>query len=385
MVGFFDTPISGGQFFANAPNCRTRREATHHYLKHNPFSEPQPPGDTPMEVLHQIAHPFSIGSVIDRQVVLQTDGAIRKSARISRSNLGAEKRRLELVKANTSVPVPRVRQYYVSGEFEHLVMDSIPGMTLESAWSSLSHLERESIADQVVSLVQQLRKLHSSHIDAALLHRQPIRAELRDATDLNMERIKPYLTNQHIVEFVQARSVVVDGQANVFTHGDLDWANILLADKQVCGIIDLESSGFFPPHWEWVTVKRLSQELPEGSWFHLLEKRLGKETRLGWEGMWEVEQLIMALDEFSHWALTPAAREMNRSKGWAEVTRILGPAVGGPPPVTYAMASEHPWWLELVADKEADGLKGALQDDEVDTAKSERDPESGSDSGISSQ
>lgn len=389
MASFFDTPIPEGQFFANAPNCRTRREATVHYLHHNPFSEPQPPGDAPMKVLHQIAHPFSMGSVVDRQVVLQKDGAIRKSARISRSNLGSERRSLELVKANTSVPVPRVRQYYVSGEFEHLIMDNIPGMTLETAWSTLSHLERESIADQVVSLVQQLRKLHSSHIDAAMLHRQPLRAELRDATDLNMERIKPFLTNECIAAFVHERSVVVGGQSNVFTHGDLDWANIILADKRVCGIIDLESSGFFPPHWEWVTVKRLSQGLPDGSWFHLLEKRLGEENCPGWEGMWEAEQLIMALDEFSHWALTPAAREMNRSRGWAEVARILGTAVGGPPPVTYAMASEHPWWLELVAHREeirkADGHKEALQDNEVDTAKGERDSESGSDSGISFQ
>ncbi|RSL81088.1 hypothetical protein CEP52_017268 [Fusarium oligoseptatum] len=57
----------------------------------------------------------------------------------------------------------------------------------------------------------------------------------------------------------------------------------------------------------------------------------------------------MALDEFSHWALTPAAREMNQGRGWAELTRILGTVVGGPPPVVYAMAPEHPWWLESVA------------------------------------
>lgn len=156
MASFFDTPLPEGHFFANAPNCCTQREATLDYLHRTHFSELQPPGDTPLEMLHQITDPFSIGSVIDRQVVVQKDGAIRKSVRIGRSNLGAEKRSLELVKANTSVPVPRVHQHYLSAEFEHLVMDNMPGITLETAWPTLSQLERESIADQVVSLVQQL-------------------------------------------------------------------------------------------------------------------------------------------------------------------------------------------------------------------------------------
>ncbi|KPM35469.1 hypothetical protein AK830_g11099 [Neonectria ditissima] len=371
MAGFFDTPLPEDLFFANAPNCRTRREATLHYLRRTRFSEPQPPGDTPLEILHQIAYPFSIGSVVNRQVVLQRDGGIRKSARIGQSHLGAEKRSLELVMANTSVPVLRVRQYYVSAEFEHLVMDNMAGTTLETAWPTLSRLERESIADQVVSLVQQLQKLHCPHIDATLLHRQPLRAGLRDATDLNMERTKPYLSNEYIATYVYKRSEVIGGQSNVFIHGDLYWGNVLIADKRVCGIIDLESSGFFPLYWEWVTVKRLSQGLPEGSWHHLLEKRLGKENCEGWDGMWEVEQLVMALDQFSQLALTPAAREMNQSRGWAEVIGILGIDVGEPFPVAYAMALEHPWWLESAAQREevqiADGHKVTLQANVVNT------------------
>ncbi|KAF4461457.1 kinase-like domain [Fusarium albosuccineum] len=370
MASFFDTPVSDDEVFPNAPDCRTRREATHHYLRQAQFSELQPSGDPPVKILHQKTDPFSMGLVVNRQVVLQKDGAIRKSARIGQSNLASERRNLELVTANTSVVVPRVYQYYVSAEFEHLVMDNIPGMTLETAWSTLSHTQRESIADQVVSLIQQLRKLRSSHIDAAFLRRQPLRAGLRDAMDLNMERINPYLSNEHIAAYVRERSEAMRGQSNVFTHGDLDWSNIIITNEGACGIIDLETGGFFPPYWEWVTVKRLSQGLPDDSWFHLLEKRLGKENSSRWEGMWEVEQLIMALDQFSEWALTPAAREVNRSRGWAEVVRILGGGVGGPPPVTYAMALEHPWWLEPVAPGEgtqkAGGRQVASQDSKVD-------------------
>ncbi|KAK7429692.1 hypothetical protein QQZ08_003718 [Neonectria magnoliae] len=82
---------------------------------------------------------------------------IRKSVRIGRSSLGAEKRYLQ---PKTSVPVPSVRQYYVSEEFEHLTMNKMPGRTLETVWPTLSLLERESIAGDVASLVEQLRKLY---------------------------------------------------------------------------------------------------------------------------------------------------------------------------------------------------------------------------------
>ncbi|KAI3579794.1 kinase-like domain-containing protein [Fusarium oxysporum f. sp. albedinis] len=350
MDSFFDTPIPEDQVFSNAPKCRTRREATRHYLDHVHYTEPQP--DVPGEILHHIVHPFSMGSITDRQITLQDNGNICKSTRIGRSNLGAEKHHLELVAMKTSVPVPRVHQYYVSEEFEHLVMENMPGTTLEQAWPTLSHLERKSIADQVVSLVQRLRELRSTDINAALLFRRPLHTGLRDATDLSMERIKPYLSDEHIVAYINKRSAIMEGQLNVFTHGDLDWGNILIADKQVCGLIDLESSGFFPPYWEWMMVKRLSHSLPKDSWFHLLEERLRAEDHSNWQAMWEVEQLIMALDEFSRWDLTPAGREMNRHRGWTEVVRILGPGVGDPPVVLYEMAAEHPWWLVSAADGE---------------------------------
>ncbi|UPL04307.1 hypothetical protein LCI18_015241 [Fusarium solani-melongenae] len=158
-----------------------------------------------------------MGKLTDRQVALQNDGrTIRKSVRISHSSLNAEKRYLELVKANTSVPVPSVRHYYLSEEFEHLIMNKMPGMTLERAWPTLSPLERESIADEVASLVEQLRKLYYPCIKAALLQRQPFRAGLRDVTTLNMERIKKFLSNEHIVAYVYERSEAVGG--------DLKWA-----------------------------------------------------------------------------------------------------------------------------------------------------------------
>ena len=97
-------------------------------------------------------------------------------------------------------------------------------------------------------------------------------------------------------------------------------------------------------------MKIRSQGLPNDSWFRLLEHRLGADFRVKWEGMWEVEQLIMALNLYSREALLPEDREMNQTTGWNTVKRIVGDNIGDPPPVVYAWADEHPWWLEPTSD-----------------------------------
>lgn len=71
----------------------------------------------------QNTHPFTMGSVINRQASLHPDGTICKSVRIGQSNLDAEKSNLALVAAKTAVPVPGVRRYYVLTEIERLVID----------------------------------------------------------------------------------------------------------------------------------------------------------------------------------------------------------------------------------------------------------------------
>jgi hypothetical protein len=145
----------------------------------------------------------------------------------------------------------------------------------------------------------------------------------------------------------------------------------MIADKRVCGIIDLEGSGFFPPYWEWLNVKKFSPGHPEGSWFCLLEKRLKKENCPGWEGMWEVEKLLMALEDFSGRRLTPAEREMSQKRGWAKVISILALVLENPLQVTYE--AKHPYWLESVAHREetqqGEGDKAAVQVNEVTLRK----------------
>jgi aminoglycoside phosphotransferase len=347
MNSFFDQPISSKQYFTNAPDAHTRREATYSYLERKAFIEPKPPLDKSDTIIHQITHPASINSVIDRQVILQSDNRIRKSVRTHLSDLKSEKEILEIVRANTSVPVPQVYAYYKSEEFEHLILEKLPGVTLEQAWPTLELHEKRNIADEVVTFLEEIRKLHCPHIKAALLDRNPLRSDIRDVAEFNQERFGHLLKNEHIFTYVTAKTDCLRSLPNVLSHGDLDWSNILITDKKISGIIDWECSGYFPAYWEWISIKRFSEpQKSDDSWFRLLEYRIRPSECAQREEIWKLEQLHKALGQYTQWGLTPEARQENRVRGWAEVCKILELDSEPAPPVDYAISTQHPWWLE---------------------------------------
>lgn len=105
--------------------------------------------------------------------------------RVHLSNLRAEKDTLELVRANTLIPVPQVYDYYKSAEFEHLVIERLLSITLEEAWPTLEVYEKERIADKVVAFLEEIRKLRSLYIKAALLYRKPLQSGIVDAADFS--------------------------------------------------------------------------------------------------------------------------------------------------------------------------------------------------------
>lgn len=356
-TSFFDQPISSKHYFLNAPEAQTRREACQLFFSRKEFSEPSPSAASSESIIHQITHPASLDTIIDRQVVLQNDdNKIRKSVRTHLSNVKLEKEILETVRANTSIPVPRAYDYYKSAECEHLIVQRRPGITLEKTWPTLSLEEKIRIADKVVSFLGEIRKLHSPNIKAALYLRKSLRSEVKDGADFIHERFRGLMDNEHIARYAEARAACLDAQPNVLTHDDLDWSNILVDNdkKVVSGIIDWECSGYFPAYWEWVTVKRFypsnntDDDDGEDSWFQMLERRFRPSGHAQGKAAWELEWLHKALGRFTEWALAPEDRRMNRARGWGEVCRILELDANEYPatPVNYAVSSEHPWWLE---------------------------------------
>lgn len=66
---------------------------------------------------------------------------------------------LETVARCTDIPVPRVCRLFQHGELGFLVMSRLPGVSLKSAWPSLSPAERQSVIGDLATYVQQLRSI----------------------------------------------------------------------------------------------------------------------------------------------------------------------------------------------------------------------------------
>lgn len=147
--------------------------------------------------------------------------------------------------------------------------------------------ERENVAKQTASYLEQLRSLHSPTIQS--IGGQPVYcaflfpngygvphgplfcddelwAELRKALDKVPERICQRL-----------RERMPCATPYTFTHGDLTNVNILVDNGNVTGIIDWEAAGYFPVWWEYVNAGfGLGQEDKE--WKTLQQKYMSPHT-----------------------------------------------------------------------------------------------------------
>ncbi|KAL2856818.1 hypothetical protein BJX68DRAFT_253190 [Aspergillus pseudodeflectus] len=160
---------------------------------------------------------------------------------------------IQFLQQKTTIPLPKIALDWDDGERHFIVTERIPGEPLSESWAKMSTDERESIAKQVADYLLQLRSIHSARMQG--LNDEPI--------------YSPYFFR--------------NGYG--LPHGPLSsndelWADMDMAlkevpedDGRVTGILDWESSGFFPVWWEFTCAGiGLSEEDVE--WKNLLRKQM---------------------------------------------------------------------------------------------------------------
>jgi aminoglycoside phosphotransferase (APT) family kinase protein len=219
---------------------------------------------------------------------------------------------MKYIAEHTSIPVPKVYCSFLHKNRAYIVMERIQGEELASAWKKLSKKSLGTILAQLKNIIKELRDLepppgtgvesciNSSLYDSRLPHGTP--------------RFGPYKTIQEFhrwlrgeVEATQMGDSVTDQEADdikamitkqdghwlppVFTHCDLNPFNILISGDKLVGIVDWESSGWYPPYWEYTMA-----------WF-------GNQTRTEWQGI-----LCSLLDTYPE----ELEMERTRNKWWGE-------------------------------------------------------------------
>lgn len=168
---------------------------------------------------------------------------------------------LRFLKEKTSLPIPDIAQEWTEGDRYFTITSRIEGETLEQAWPSLSAEDKERIAKQVATYLEEMRGLTSDRIEA--IGGKPLyenslfpkgktgQPPLSSDDELWEELAKPLAhVDEGTLQLLKKNTP--QSTPYTFTHGDLTSCNIIVKDRNFSGFIDFERSGFFPVWYEFV-------------------------------------------------------------------------------------------------------------------------------------
>lgn len=188
------------------------------------------------------------------------------------------------ISRNTSIPVPKVLCAFTHHGSTYIVMERIKGDILGAGWVKRSDKSKSKL-EQLKKMIQEMRELRPpegmgiANVDGGSLFdcRVPgtslclgpfrcikeFHRHLREGMEFNpnIDLGVQELIEQH------DRSWPL-----VFTHGDLSSLNILACGDNIVGIIDWETAGWYPSHWEYTTACQVNAQ--NSFWINEIDKFL---------------------------------------------------------------------------------------------------------------
>ncbi|KAI9888412.1 MAG: hypothetical protein M1814_000504 [Vezdaea aestivalis] len=177
----------------------------------------------------------------------------------------SEAENMRFVAAQTTIRVPEVFGAYTRDDITYIVMELIPGETLETAWPTMGDSEKLEAARRLRAYLKQLRRVKSSFFGG--LGCQPYEhGVFRLAAG---QKGGPFHSESSLVNAIlraaggdtpsftrlQQLSGCLHGHEAIFTHGDIQRKNVMFERVGKSAfkltIIDWEVSGFFPSWWEY--------------------------------------------------------------------------------------------------------------------------------------
>lgn len=231
----------------------------------------------------------------------------------SLSGATSEALAMDLVRAQTTIPVPRIQRVIPHTHDEGhalIVMDFVKNARqLHMCWPSLSSLEKEQVVLTIKDYVQQLRRIQHphSHIPG------PVGPSPAPCNGLmfGYDPRGPFPTPRALADHFNLQLGIAQAHAArgygrpphcepldesdftplVFTHNDLNMRNILLDNGGQVWIVDWGFSGYFPPWFEHLSMRWAAKKDHEDSLWQEAIKRMAEPNyemegwlaRLGYE------------------------------------------------------------------------------------------------------
>lgn len=175
------------------------------------------------------------------------------------------------------IPVPRLLSYGSPGgglPWGSILMTRIPGTTLDEVYHSLSDAELCTIKEDLAGILSRMRSFKNpwgrricSVIGTSLTGASLPGGSLdpcEDETEFHNRFISIGTGCRELWEdpdayeqaLATARQILSLPHDITFTHGDLMGHNMLVLNGHITGIIDWESAGWMPEHWEYASAVR---------------------------------------------------------------------------------------------------------------------------------
>ncbi|KAF5128414.1 hypothetical protein E5D57_009353 [Metarhizium anisopliae] len=232
----------------------------------------------------------------------------------------SEAENLRFVRVNTTIPVPVVVDDWNDRGRHFLITERIPGTPLSEVWPSLSESDKDGYAKQTVEYLRQLRTLCSTRIQS--INEQPVYSAFlfRDGYGIPHG---PLTSDEHLWDEMAKglknapqdlqdllRRRMPSAQPYTFTHGDLTSKNIIVQNGSVTGVIDWESSGYFPAWWEFVSTAIVDSE-DDRSWKERLREHMENwdEGLQFWRCYYNLSRWPSVDEKLLQWLQRPDERE----------------------------------------------------------------------------
>jgi len=177
----------------------------------------------------------------------------------------AEASSMQFIAQHTSIPVPKVYCAFTRKGCTYLVMERIQGEILTRGWDKRPAELKKRLLSQLKGMVEEMRKIPApqgqgvSNVDGGQIWDCRLPGGISHGPFKNIHEFHKYLrggfeSNPHpeVTKLISLQDR--PWPPPVFTHGDLSSLNILTRGDDIVGIIDWETSGWYPTYWEYTTA-----------------------------------------------------------------------------------------------------------------------------------
>ncbi|KAJ9302696.1 hypothetical protein DTO271G3_70 [Paecilomyces variotii] len=205
-----------------------------------------------------------------------------------------EAENMKFLATNSKVPVPKVFEAFKDPNTNktYIIMEYVPGDTLEELLPSLNPAEKATISNLVKDAMTELRSIPPPNY-LGMLNRQPyldgvfwtpglnpkISGPFANQGDMNLailERLRQTESDPYIRLLRNMIDETLRNHRTVFTHGDLQPKNIMV-ERLGCRdgtpefritLLDWESSGWYPEFWDFCNATIACRFKPD--WLELV-------------------------------------------------------------------------------------------------------------------